>query len=250
MKRATLVAASLCVLATANTVFAQEETKPAAANQAVVAVASAPLSAPIAAVPIEATVEVAKPTPPPPAVTLIAKVDLSTQRLTVSENGVAKFSWPISSGTQGFATPTGNFKPEWTAKMWYSRKYDMAPMPHAVFFKSGAAIHATQAVGALGRPASHGCVRLAPGNAATFYNLVQRHGLVHTRINVVGAPRFNKPSNDAIASRREQHPARQRQAGNYQAPNYSNSFGSAFFSGPAPQVQYRQVRYVPTTYRY
>jgi L,D-transpeptidase catalytic domain len=99
--------------------------------------------------------------------------------------------WKISSGVSDeFATPRGLFKPEWTAKMWYSKKYDDAPMPHAVFFKGGAAIHATQAVGRLGTPASHGCVRLAPGNAATFYGLVQRHGMAHTQIHVFGTPNY------------------------------------------------------------
>ncbi len=258
MKRATLVAATLCVFATTGTTFAQDTAKPAepAATAApIIAAVSAPTPAPALA-PAPATdvpTEAAKPTPPPPPpVTLVAKVDLSTQRLTVTENGKPKFSWPISSGAQGFATPTGNFKPEWTAKMWYSRKYDMAPMPHAVFFKSGAAIHATQATGSLGRPASHGCVRLAPANAAAFYGLVQRHGLVHTRINVVGAPRFNTPSHDAVAARRDRQP--QRHAGTYPS-TFSNGSGpnrsaSVFYSNPAPQIQYRQVRYVPTAYRY
>ena len=74
--------------------------------------------------------------------------------------------------------------------MWYSKKYDDAPMPHAVFFRDGAAIHATQATGSLGRPASHGCVRLAPGHAETFYKLVQKHGLKQTRIIVQGTPKF------------------------------------------------------------
>ena len=245
MKRATLVAATLCVLANAGATCAQEAAKPAepaAATAPIIAAVSVPTLAPATEVPVEA----AKPMPPPPPpVTLVAKVDLSTQRLTVTEHGKPKYSWPISSGAQGFATPTGNFRPEWTAKMWYSRKYDMAPMPHAVFFKNGAAIHATQAVGSLGRPASHGCVRLAPANAATFYGLVQRHGLIHTRINVVGAPRFNTPANDAVAARRDRQQLRQ-----VYANTYPRSTGSVFFSSPAPQIQYRQVRYIPTAYRY
>jgi lipoprotein-anchoring transpeptidase ErfK/SrfK len=238
MTRATLVAATLCVLATASSAFAEPPMKLIEVAPILAAVTS-PVLAPVLAPAAIPETEVAKPTPPP--VTLVAKVDLSTQRVTVSENGKVKFSWAISSGAQGFATPTGNFKPEWTAKMWYSRKYDMAPMPHAVFFKNGAAIHATQATGSLGRPASHGCVRLAPANAATFYGLVQRHGLVHTRINVVGSPRYQKPANDAIASRRDSQPVRQRFA-------YTNNTG--YFSSPAPYVAYRQMRYVPTAYRY
>ncbi len=128
--------------------------------------------------------------PPKPVITLVANVDLSSQRLTVTANGVKVHSWPISSGTREFPTPVGNFKAEWQAKLWYSKKYDDAPMPHAVFFKDGAAIHATQSTGSLGRPASHGCVRLAPGNAETFYKLVQKHGLKQSRIVVHGTPKF------------------------------------------------------------
>lgn len=122
--------------------------------------------------------------------TLIAKVDLTAQRLTIIVDGKSAHTWPISSGAQGYATPVGSFTPGWKAKMWYSKQYDDAPMPHAVFFKNGAAIHATQAIGSLGRPASHGCVRLAPGNAATFYGLVGKHGLSQTRVIVFGSPKF------------------------------------------------------------
>jgi lipoprotein-anchoring transpeptidase ErfK/SrfK len=128
----------------------------------------------------------ARPTAPP--VTLVAKVDLTSQRMTVLVNGKPMHAWAISSGAQGYATPVGMFQPGWMAKMWYSRQYDDAPMPHAVFFKNGAAIHATQATGSLGRPASHGCVRLAPANAETFYKLVAQHSLARTRVHVFGTP--------------------------------------------------------------
>jgi lipoprotein-anchoring transpeptidase ErfK/SrfK len=67
-------------------------------------------------------------------------------------------------------------------KMWYSRKYDMTPMPYSVFFRGGYAIHGTNYVKRLGRPASHGCVRLATGNAKRFYDLVRAHGAGNTRI--------------------------------------------------------------------
>ncbi len=66
--------------------------------------------------------------------------------------------------------------------MWYSRKYDMSPMPYSVFFRGGYAIHGTGYVKSLGRPASHGCVRLSKGNAAAFYSLVRQHGNKNTRI--------------------------------------------------------------------
>jgi lipoprotein-anchoring transpeptidase ErfK/SrfK len=124
--------------------------------------------------------------PPPPPITLTLKVDLRAQRVTVLEGGKTKYVWPISSGRSGYATQTGTFQPQWTSRMWYSRQYEMAPMPHAVFFNKGTAFHATTAVGSLGSPASHGCIRLAPGHAAQLYNMVHRHGLPSTKVVVHG----------------------------------------------------------------
>jgi hypothetical protein len=69
--------------------------------------------------------------------------------------------------------------------MHYSRKYDMSPMPYSIFFRGGYAIHGSYATGALGRPASHGCVRLAPENAAVLYQLVQMEG---ASISITGSP--------------------------------------------------------------
>ena len=125
---------------------------------------------------------------PPPQPTLVIKIDLSRQRMDVTANGNMIHSWPISSGRAGYETPRGTFKPQWAAKMWYSRKYDLAPMPHAVFINGGVAVHATSSVGLLGQPASHGCIRLAPGNAALFYSLVHKHGFQQTRVQVFGTP--------------------------------------------------------------
>ena len=137
--------------------------------------------------------EAPKPAPRPEP-TLKATIDLSAQRITVSERGDQLYSWPISSGTAEHPTPRGTFYPQWTAKMWYSRKYDNAPMPNAVFISGGVAIHATYATSMLGRPASHGCIRLAPTNAATFYKLVQKHGLKNVRVSVYGTPKWSAPA--------------------------------------------------------
>lgn len=135
----------------------------------------------------ETTPVLAKPEPPKP--TLLVAIDLSNQKLSVTENGTAKYKWSISSGRTGYITPRGTFRPVWMSKMWYSRKYDYAPMPHAIFFHGGTAIHGTDSVYALGRPASHGCVRLSPGNAATLYKLVTKHGKQKTQITVFGNPK-------------------------------------------------------------
>ena len=116
------------------------------------------------------------------AASLVARIDVGAQRMTVTEGGRVIASWPVSTARKGYSTPRGTYKPTRMHRMWYSRKYDMSPMPYSVFFRGGYAIHGTGYVKQLGRPASHGCVRLATGNAATFYSLVKQHGARNTRI--------------------------------------------------------------------
>ncbi len=114
------------------------------------------------------------------------RIDLSTQRMTVLENGRVKHVWSVSSGRPGYRTPTGSFRPQRLARMHYSQAYDLAPMPHAIFFRGGYAIHGTGEVRRLGRTASHGCVRLSKGQAAELFRLVQAHGAGRTRIVITG----------------------------------------------------------------
>ncbi len=116
------------------------------------------------------------------AANLIAKVDISTQTMVVSHNGKVKYTWPVSTGRKGYSTPTGTYSAQWLSRHHRSRKYNNAPMPYAVFYHRGYAVHATYDTKRLGRPASHGCVRLAPENAAKFFALVQQAGNKNTRI--------------------------------------------------------------------
>jgi lipoprotein-anchoring transpeptidase ErfK/SrfK len=105
--------------------------------------------------------------------------------MTVSKQGRVIHTWRVSTARKGYSTPRGNYRPTRLHRMWYSRKYDMSPMPYSVFFRGGYAIHGTGYVKQLGRPASHGCVRLATGNAALFYSLVKQAGRKNTRIVLV-----------------------------------------------------------------
>jgi lipoprotein-anchoring transpeptidase ErfK/SrfK len=60
-------------------------------------------------------------------------------------------------------------------------------MPHSIFFmKDGHAIHGSNDVKNLGYPASHGCVRISPENAATLYALVAKNGLQNTQVVLTG----------------------------------------------------------------
>lgn len=137
-------------------------------------------------------------------ITLVLKADLETQRLTVMESDTVVAVWPISSGRGGYPTPTGTFQPQWAAKRWFSTQYEFAPMPHAVFFTRGVAFHGTTAVGLLGRPASHGCVRLSGANAERLFNLVHKHGLAQTSVIVHGSPKSAPPRYEApVVARRQ-----------------------------------------------
>ena len=99
-------------------------------------------------------------------------ISKSRQRMVV-HSSEGSYSWPVSTARRGYYTPTGTFHPYSLQPMHYSRKYDNAPMPHSIFFSGGYAIHATPHTSNLGRPASHGCVRLSPSHAAFLYGIVK-----------------------------------------------------------------------------
>jgi len=111
-----------------------------------------------------------------------ARIDKSSQTMSVYVDGDLAYVWDVSTGWGRYGTPSGSFRPQRLERRWYSTKYGGAPMHNAVFFHGGYAIHGTAEVGRLGSPASHGCVRLAPGNAARFFALVRAHGASRTRI--------------------------------------------------------------------
>jgi hypothetical protein len=72
-------------------------------------------------------------------------------------------------------------------KIWYSKQWDNSPMPHSIFFmKDGHAIHGSYEVKNLGKPVSHGCVRISPENATTLYALVKANGLENTQVALTG----------------------------------------------------------------
>ena len=118
-----------------------------------------------------------------PAINVI--IDISSQTMSVKVNGWYYGHWKVSTARPGYHTPRGSFHGQRLERVYYSKKYDNAPMPNAVFFHYGFAIHGTYYVRNLGRPASHGCVRLSPANSAQLFKLVQKYGLRSTRIVIV-----------------------------------------------------------------
>ena len=120
-------------------------------------------------------------------VALLVNIDKSKQIMTVSLDGVETYEWPVSTGKAGYTTPSGTYTATSMNEIWYSKQWDNAPMPHSIFFmKDGHAIHGSLDVKNLGKPASHGCVRISPENAATLYALVDKNGLANTRVVLTG----------------------------------------------------------------
>lgn len=118
---------------------------------------------------------------------VLIQINKSTQRMTVAVDGRQRYVWPISTGGFGYATPSGSYTPFRMEKTHFSAEWDDAPMPNSIFFTGrGHAIHGTYHTGRLGSAVSHGCVRLAPGNAAALYAIVTAEGMANTRVVVTG----------------------------------------------------------------
>jgi len=130
---------------------------------------------------------------PPARADVFVVIDNATQRMTVAVDAKSLHEFKTSTGRYGLGTPRGTYKPERLHRYWYSRKYDNAPMPYSIFFHGPFAIHGTTVISRLGRPASHGCVRLHPKDAATLFALVKKAGRDKTTISVVGTiPRLQR----------------------------------------------------------
>jgi L,D-transpeptidase-like protein len=111
-------------------------------------------------------------------------VDKGTQRMLVMQDGYMRYIWPVSTGRDEMATPNGVYTPQRLERNWFSTAYYNSPMPYAIFFHNGYAIHGSYAIDRLGGPASHGCVRLHPHHAALLFDLVQQEGPDKTTIEV------------------------------------------------------------------
>lgn len=126
----------------------------------------------------------------PAAARIGIDVDLTSQVMHVTTDSGERFVWPVSTARAGYVTPVGTYRPIRLEKMHYSRKYDMSPMPHSIFYHGGYAIHGTHATRALGHTASHGCIRLSPQNAARLFEMVRAEGAV---ITISGASPRHRP---------------------------------------------------------
>jgi hypothetical protein len=127
----------------------------------------------------------------PAGAAVLVTIDKSTQRMTVDVDNTLRWVWPISTGQLAHDTPSGKYTAFRMEADHFSKEWDDAPMPHSIFFSpTGHAIHGYLDTRRIGSPASHGCVRLEPANAARLYALVEQQGLPNTKVVVTGDVRL------------------------------------------------------------
>ena len=120
----------------------------------------------------------------PASAAVEARIHIGSQRMVVLVDGAKVDEFVVSTGRKGYRTPVGDYKPTRMHKKYYSKKYHTSPMPNSIFFNGGIAVHGTYEVASLGKPASHGCVRMHPRDAAQLFSLVQSKGMQNSRIVV------------------------------------------------------------------
>ncbi len=126
----------------------------------------------------------------PARANILITVDKAAQQMTVTVDGDPRYIWPVSTGRMGYNTPSGAFVPSSMELEHYSRQWDNAPMPHSIVFThEGHAIHGTFEESGLGRPVSHGCVRISREHATILYKLVKAEGMKNTRVVLTGSTR-------------------------------------------------------------
>jgi lipoprotein-anchoring transpeptidase ErfK/SrfK len=178
---------------------------------------------------------------------ILINIDKSRQQMTVLVDGIEKYSWPVSTGKYGYSTPSGTFTPTSMNEVWYSKQWDNSPMPHSIFFlKDGHAIHGSHEVKNLGKPVSHGCVRISPDNAAILYDLVKSTGMENTKVVLAGVTpgdESNVPDEPAYSYNYGTPPWGPR-PGYFPPPPPRRGLFGGWFRGPygGPQGYYRPPR--------
>ncbi|WP_092890976.1 L,D-transpeptidase [Roseicitreum antarcticum] len=116
---------------------------------------------------------------------IVARVSISAQLMHVYKDGLLIHEWPVSTARPGKVTPTGQYTAQFLSRNHRSSRYNNAPMPYSIFYSGNYAIHGTDQISRLGRPASAGCVRLHPQNAAVLFEMARTEGLENTRVVIV-----------------------------------------------------------------
>ena len=165
-------------------------------------------------------------------------VDKDAQQMTVVVDGEPRYTWPVSTGNPSHETPNGKFQTFRMEEDHYSKEFDDAPMPNAIFFtKQGHAIHGTDSVNRLGSPASHGCVRLSRANAKTLWEIVKADGVMNTSVTLTGSSQVALARNPRPASRTARRNA---QPDDVTSPDF-DAAGNPVASAVEPLPQARQI---------
>lgn len=103
-------------------------------------------------------------------------VDLSDQTLVAYEGDRAVFATLVSTGREGFATPTGTFRIQskhvsttMDDPSSATEAYSIEDVPWTMYFEGSYALHAAFWHDNFGRVRSHGCVNLAPADARWLF---------------------------------------------------------------------------------
>jgi len=105
-------------------------------------------------------------------------VSLSAQRAHLFQGGRALLMTPVSTGKPGYRTPPGEYVITQKYRVWRSDLYKV-PMPNFMRLNCGPiGLHSGYVPDC---PASHGCIRLSPENAAALFRLVK----VGDRVSIV-----------------------------------------------------------------
>lgn len=117
---------------------------------------------------------------------VVINISTKSQTMIVTVNNEPRYSWKVTTGMKTLGpTPKGTFTPFEMNKNYFSRRFQVI-LPYGIKFQGGNLIHAASRGGMywLGKPHSHGCVRLAPANAARLFALVHQAGMKNTRVIV------------------------------------------------------------------
>jgi len=172
---------------------------------------------------------------------VLISVNKSTQQMSVSVDGIPRYHFAVSTGRAGYGTPNGSYRPQRLAASWFSKLYYNSPMPHSIFFHGGYAIHGSYEINRLGGPASHGCIRLHPANAAALFALLKNEGMAATTIVVSGsnpvlasshARSVRRGDRERSSSERRYRPDDGQPAGYYWRPEQP----SEYYWRPEPRV--------------
>jgi lipoprotein-anchoring transpeptidase ErfK/SrfK len=116
---------------------------------------------------------------------IVVRVLVDEQTMHVFHGGRLIHEWPVSTARAGKITPRGQWTAQWLSRNHRSSRYNNAPMPYAIFYSGHYAVHGTDQIGMLGRPASAGCVRLHPDNARILFEMARTEGLENVQIVVM-----------------------------------------------------------------